>query len=202
MVHCIAWILKPLCTGAVPLLLCLLAWSQSVSAQVNRCEHADGKVVYTDRRCSDIGAIQRDAATNRGGSHRIYRGGCARNLQDLLFEMTTAIDSGDTNRLASLYHWPGMSSGNATRVMEHLDAVVHRPLIDLVPVTPEPPPPSMPLPIHGYAAPPQPAQAPPSVMVQPRPVAVRVVQTLDNRTTPSETVFRLHRYFGCLWIRH
>ena len=39
-------------------------------------------------------------------------------------------------------------------------------------------------------------------MVQPRPVAVRVVQTLDNRTTPSETVFRLHRYFGCLWIRH
>src|SRR5690606_11719860 len=35
---------------------------------------------------------------------------------------------------------------------------------------------------------------------QPRPVALRVEQTLAGSATPSRTVFGLRRNFGCLWI--
>lgn len=201
--HRTAWT-PPLLRFGHPILLCLFAlfaWCPSASAQVNRCEHPDGTVAYTDRRCSDVGAIQRETNGRRNSSHRIYRGGCARNVQDLLFEMTTAIDGGDVNRLASVYHWPGMSSGNATRIMQHLDAVVHRPLIDIVPVVPEPTPPPLRIFRGGELVIPAP-DAVPMAAREPKPVALRVIQTLENRSTPSETVFRLHSYFGCLWIRN
>ena len=145
------------------------------------------------------------------GRHRIYRGGCTRNLQDLLFEMTTAIDGGDANRLASVYHWAGMSSRGATAVMKRLDVVVGRPLVDIVPVIPElaPPPTRTPVVIG-----PDKVQSTvavvdtaaeryyPSTVTETRPVAVRVVQTLGNGVTPSDTVFGLHRYYGCLWLTH
>jgi len=32
-------------------------------------------------------------------------------------------------------------------------------------------------------------------------VALRVEQTLANGSTPSRSVFGLHRHFGCWWIR-
>ncbi|MGY0799267.1 hypothetical protein ACW7G0_09470 [Lysobacter sp. A286] len=188
-------------------LLCALAWSPHAAAQVNRCQHSDGTVAYTDHRCSDIGAVERAPSPARGGSRRIYRGGCARNVQDLMFEMTTAIDGGDANRLASVYHWAGMSSRGATAVMTRFAAVVSRPLVDIVPVVPEPEP----LPVFTRTVG-EPGAAEvvevvseryyPSTVMDAKPVALRVVQTLENGVTPSETVFGLHRYFGCLWIRN
>ena len=199
--------------GVVALgLLCALAWSPRAAAQVNRCEHSDGTIAYTDHRCSDIGAVERTPSPARIGSRRIYRGGCARTVQDLLFEMTTAIDGGDANRLASVYHWAGMSSRGATAVMSRLAAVVSRPLVDIVPMVPEPEPPSLPV-FTRTVGDPGAAEVVelvavaseryyPSTAMDAQPVAVRVVQTLENDVTPSETVFGLHRYFGCLWIRN
>ncbi|MGQ4661549.1 hypothetical protein [Lysobacter sp. F6437] len=189
-------------------LSCALAWPPHAAAQVNRCEHTDGTIAYTDHRCRDIGAVERLPSPDRIGSHRTYRGGCARNVQDLLFEMTTAIDGGDANRLASVYHWAGMSSRGATAVMDRLATVVRRPLVDIVPVVPEPQPP--PLPVFtrtvGDAGVVEVAEVGeryyPSTVTDARPVALRVVQTLGNGVTPSETVFGLHRHFGCLWIRN
>ena len=105
------------------------------AAQVTRCERPDGSAAFTDRGCAAVGAVERAAGGDRPG-RRMYRGGCARNVQDLLFEMTSAIDSRDANRLAGVYHWTGMSSRGAVTVMSQLDDVVNKPLVDIVPVLP------------------------------------------------------------------
>lgn len=200
---------------AAIVLLVMLAWPAPASAQVRRCEQSDGTTTFTDRQCTEIDAVEQAPRHSRSGSHRIYRGGCARNVQDLLFEMSTAIDAGDANRLASVYHWPGMSSGTATTVMERLDRVAQRPLVDIVPVLPSAPrtsgfasstvsafdtAPFAPA-ASGPAAPSAGYQYPTTAGPRQEPVAVRVVQTLDNASTPSETVFDLHRHFGCVWIK-
>ena len=201
-------------SAAAALALPLLGWSTPVIAEVSRCERDDGSTAFTDRRCAEIGAIEREAPRDRTGSRRFYRGGCARNVQDLIFEMSTAIDARDANRLASVYHWAGMSSGTATPVMTRLDALVQRPLVDIVPVLATPrsatlvaragPEPDFDFdaaadPIGGPAVPVAGYQYPSTVSHDP--TGLRVVQTLDNGSTPSETVFDLHRHFGCVWIK-
>lgn len=202
----------------------------AASAQVNSCERADGTAVYTDRGCASVGAV---AVAARGpsltGNRRAYRGGCARSLHDLMFEMSTAIDARDANRLANVYHWTGMSGRGGYSVMDRLDTVVRRPLVDIVPVMPARPDPwagpqlahatlpatiDAPMPggpaaaaaaatvledtLNDLAPPPPPVDrsAPPA-----RPVALRVVQTLEDGVTPSETVFELHENIGCIWIK-
>ena len=117
-----------------------------------------------------------------------YRGGCARNLQDLVFEITTAIDSRDANRLASVYHWTGMSSGQAYAVLARLDGVVKRPLVDIAPV--------MPASAEGVDG-----DLYPQTTVRRAPVGLRIEQTLANGSTPSHTVFGLHRHLDCWWIK-
>lgn len=172
------------------LLLALMPWPKPAAAQVRRCTAPDGGTVFTDRRCEDIGGIERLQPLDRAGTgmHHAYRGGCARNLQDLVYELTTAIDSHDTNRLASLYHWTGMSSRQGYAVMARLDGVVKRPLVDVMPV--------MPASSDGIDA-----ELYPQTNVRKAPVALRIEQTLANGSTPSRSVFGLHKHFGCWWIR-
>lgn len=175
------------------LALCLLgaaSWSTTADAQVRRCVQPDGDVSYTDHRCAEIGAVERPADHGDAGVGRLYRGGCPRTLQDLLFEMTQAIHARDINHLASLYHWAGMSSSAANEVMQQLDTLVQQPLVDVVPVMS---PSTGALPGYGHAM--------SAGGYGSRPVAVRIEQTLADSVTPSRTVFGLHRYFGCLWIR-
>ena len=121
---------------AAVLLLAGSAWPGPVSAQVRRCTAADGSSIFTDRKCADINAAERLPRTAAGtaGGLRLYRRGCARNLQDLVYEMTTAIDAHDANRLAGVYHWVGISGSGATGIMTRLDAIVRRPLVDIMPV--------------------------------------------------------------------
>ncbi len=170
----------------------------TAQAQVRRCAGADGTLVFTDRKCEDVGATERlprDATLP--GAGRGYRGGCSRNLQDLIYEMTAAIDSRDVNRLASLYHWVGMSSRGSYGVMGRLDGIAQRPLVDIVALQPirrivvqsddgtrssvDP----------GYY---------PQASANRTPVALRVEQTLANGITPSRTVFGLRRHLGCWWV--
>lgn len=158
-------------------------------AQVRRCTGPDGGIVYTDRRCQDIGGVERlPRERDTAASMRVYRGGCARNLQDLVYEMTTAIDSQDPNRLASVYHWAGMSGRTGYAVMSRLGAIVQRPLVDIVPV--------MPRSADGLDG-----DYYPQTTVRQVPVALRVEQTLSNGSTPSRTMFGLQRHFGCWWIK-
>ena len=175
----------------VPSIVLLAFWlcPAAAYAQVRRCTGPDGSTVFTDRRCADIGGVDRLPQTGRsGGMRQPYRGGCARNLQDLVFEITTAIDSHDANRLASVYHWTGMSSRQGYAILSRLEGVVKRPLVDIAPVMPSRP---------GDVD----ADLYPQTTVRRAPIGLRIDQTLINGSTPSRTVFSLHRYLDCWWIK-
>jgi hypothetical protein len=161
----------------------------TAQAQVRHCVTSEGVEVFTDRRCADLGATERlprDAAGSTGAM-RLRRSGCARNLQDLVYEMTAAIDARDANRLAGVYHWVGISSGTSAGLMQQLETIVQRPLVDIVPVTPG---------TGGEEA----RYYPTTIPARQPPVALRLEQTLANGSTPSSTVFGLRRHFDCWWI--
>ena len=177
--------------------LCVLLLSAAVAtatlfrptpaaAEIRRCERADGTSVYTDRACADLGAVERPPALPSAGAAPARPAGCARSVQDLAWEVSAAIEAHDANRLAGVYHWVGMSAGDARAVMARLEEISARPLVDVVPVsTPDA------APAAGTAAAPYQATAP---------IGLRVEQTLANGTTPATARFGLQRHFGCIWI--
>src|SRR5262245_43532113 len=101
-------LLPPLALGALAL------HPGAAQAQIRRCTDARGNSVYTDRDCATVGGVDR---LPRGAAAQAqkpaYTGGCARNLRDLVGQITTAIDARDGNKLASVYHWSGMSDDQA-----------------------------------------------------------------------------------------
>lgn len=177
------------------------AYAQSI----NRCTGADGTTIYTDRRCSDVGAVstpQRGAAP--GPAPRAYRG-CPRNVQDLMHEVSTAIDSRDVNRLAGVYHFAGVSHRSGHNVMDRLEVIVQRPLVRIVPVQAAAPAPSpVPAAAPDYTTSTFPPQSPPplatAAAARRRPVALRLEQTVGDRITPRSTVLGLRRHMGCWWV--
>lgn len=187
--------------------------SPFAAAQVRRCTGADGATVFTDRQCADLGKVERVPHASALSGSRAYRGGCARTVRDLVFEMTSAFDAHDANRLAGVYHWAGLAGDNAYAVLARLDALVQRPLVDIVPVMPSPPQEPLQVPVDGFDAATVEngsggsaiAQTDgnyyPQASVRQTPVALRVEQTLVNGTTPSRTVFGLRKHFGCWWLQ-
>jgi len=154
------------------------------AAVVRRCVASDGTLVFTDRRCADVGAVERaqpertpDLVPQPG-----YRSPCPRTLRDLVDELQMAIDTHDVNRLASVYQWNGLSNASAYRVMDRLQAIVDRPLVDLGPV-------------YGGDA-----RSATDPTLQRPPVALRLEQTLANGSTPAHMTVGLRRALGCWWI--
>lgn len=154
--------------------------SREAVAQVRRCALPDGQTVYTDRRCDAIGAAERPAPTPGQPQLRTHRTACARTLRDLYFEVSAAIESRDANRLAGVYHWPGMSTQQGYDVMRRLQAIVDRPLVDLQPMWPGGG-------NEAYA----PRQAP---------IGFRVEQTSANGSTPVRAVLGVRRHVDCWWV--
>ena len=172
-----------------------LGWpSIAARAEVHRCTNPDGESVYTDKRCVDIGALDRLPRTPTGpaGASRLYRSGCSRTLQDLVYELTSAIDSRDVNRLAGIYDWNGASTANAYRIMDRLGAIAQRPLVDVLPVVPRAPDEYGTIVDGEYYPPPS---------IRRAPTGLRLEQVLGGTATPSRTVFGLRRYLGCWWVR-
>ena len=203
----------------VPLLAaCALWWPGHARAQqpLNRCNGPSGNTIYTDRPCETIGASERLPRDAIAGGYGLRRGGCARNLQDLVYEITAAIDNRDVNRLGAVYHWVGQNSASGDRILDQLQAIVDRPLVDIVPLrgvvtespstTPE---------AGSSGTPPVPAtsattavippagddgSAPPPRVIRRPPVGLRLEQTLGKGSTPSRTVLGLRRHLDCWWI--
>jgi hypothetical protein len=212
---------------------------------VQRCIGPDGRAIYTDRRCDAIGAVDRLPPAAAANGPRLYRGGCPRVLSQLVGEIGAAIQGRDVNRLASVYDWSGISNASAARVLDRLEGVVERPLVDIAPVYRD----SEAMPAVATSAPttasgvPDPAgnagpatgaaawmpswntgadpgrdagngaidpsgasvggngPVPPAAPVtRPRPVALRIEQTLAGSATPVRTVFGLRRSYGCFWL--
>ncbi len=211
-------------------LLTAAFWSRPelATAQVNRCTTNSGATVYTDRPCSTIGAserLSRGAAPSRTGMRRV---GCARNLQDLIYEITSSVDQHDVNRLGAVYHWVGMNAEGGNRVLGRLQAIVDRPLVDIVvirsagasepaqrldpdaqagtttaPLAPTSPTTS-PITSGAPSALPTVGDTTTSPAPPPRrrggPVALRLEQTLRNSATPSHAVLGLRRNLDCWWV--
>ena len=172
------------------------------AAQIRRCTSPDGGTVYTDRSCESLGAVEnrpRNEGAGAGPAALRYRGGCSRRLQDLVFEVTAAIDAGDVNRLARSYHWVGMSTRSGYAVVERLDAITRRPLLNISALRPVEAvvaaADSAPLAASGGEA--MLPATPPSPR---RPVALRIDQALADGITPSTTTFGLRRHMDCWWI--
>lgn len=178
----------------------LLCAPVSARAQkVQRCVTLGGETVYTDKRCEDIGAMDRlprAAPAGAGGSSQ-YRSGCSRTLSDLVHQITAAIDNKDVNRLASIYQWTGVSNASANGILNRLEAIVQRPLVDIVPIRPRPPPI---VDENGITVDENSDGYYPQTTIRQRPVGLRLEQTLANGSTPSQTVFGLHRSYNCFWI--
>lgn len=209
----------------ISLLAVCLLWPNGASAQqqqLNRCAGPGGNTIYTDRPCETIGATERLPRSAIAAAYGLRRGGCARNLQDLIYEMTAAIDNRDVNRLSSVYHWVGQNPASGYRILDRLQAIVDRPLVDIVPLRGAaapivaaadtlPAPPSATTP--SAAAP---STAAPATLVAPEvkvedmpvprptvrrvPVGLRLEQTLGKSATPSRTVVGLRRHLDCWWI--
>lgn len=162
------------------------AWIPQAHAQIRQCEGPGGQAVFTDRTCDDVGARQA-APGATPADLRVLRNGCARDVRELVWEVSTAIDRGDVNRLASVYHWAGMSGGSGSAIMERLQQLVRRPLLHVTPVVHRPPP--RPWSVLDDGAPPR-ATAP---------IALRLDQ-LQPDGASSRTTFDLLEHFGCVWI--
>lgn len=180
---------------------------------MHRCAAPNGETIYTDRPCDSIGAAERIRRGVAPGNTGSGRGGCARTLQALIHEITYAIDSHDVNRLGAVYHWVGLDATGGDRVLDRLQAIVDRPLIDIVPLrtgatpadvesgsaTADPVARETPPAAVGVDTAPTDASAP-RPPARRAPIGLRVEQTLKNGSTPSRTVFGLRRHFDCWWI--
>lgn len=190
--------LLPILLACIAALICPLP----AQAQVKRCAMVDGTTLYTDRNCADLGAVERVPRQAPGYGVRLpYRGGCSRQLQDLIFEVSSAIDSGDANRLASVYHWPGLSSRTGYAIISRLEAMARRPLIDIRALHPA----TRITEVDADSS----ANTPPTVdddyyypqtVKRGPPTGLRIEQTLSDGVTPKRTTFGLRKHMGCWWI--
>ena len=186
--------------SAVALLALLAAttWPMPAAAQVRRCVGTGGQVIYTDKRCEEIGAVERLVRTP-GAVNALppYRGGCSRRLGDLVNDMTVAIDARDVNRLAMLYDFAGMSTRQGYAVMTRLDGIAKRPLFDILPIYSRPQPV---LDADGNVIDANADGYYPQANARRAPVGLRVEQTFTNGITPITTRFGLRKRLGCWWV--
>ena len=182
------------------LLIAGLLAPDAVLAQVKRCTAADGTLVYTDRKCDDIGATERlGALPSAGGAiagH--HRNVCARTVQDLVYSFSNALQSGDANQVAGVYDWAGMPTSSAYKVMTRLEAIAKRPLIDVQPMYSGD--------TNAYGDDIVTFDETTGEVItraprKPRLIGLRVEQTLANGSTPSRTNFGLRQRLGCWWVR-
>lgn len=180
-----ARLLAPLCLVAIA-----ATWPTGAGAQIRRCVMPDGNVVHTDRGCSSLGAVELPRGDHGNSvATRVYHGGCARTLPDLLYEVTSAIDGRDVNRLAASYHWPGLAGSAANATMDRLDEIASQPLLDVRVVTTDAPA----GPVRGDPF------ATPEVAV--RPTGLRLEQVRPDGRTPVTTMLSLRRHVECWWVQ-
>ena len=183
-----------------PLLVLLIAivavgaTGHTVLAQdVHRCVGSDGGSVYTDKVCADIGAIEIKPAVVSSGV-QIHIRDCARSPDDLLFGVRSALDAQDVNKLAGFYQWAGVGSDESVHLMDRLEALSRRPLVDVA--------------LEGFETPPQALSSPTAQGANPRsgrsrPDRLRIEQTKSSESVaPVSTTFHLQQNFGCWWIQY
>lgn len=153
-----------------------MAWPTAAPVRagmaIQRCQAADGAVIYTDRPCrvlrakpvplpgelamriardharerllamttsTGVGAVDASAGIYADASapmslgpaspgRRAVAAGCARTPTQLQMDLHGALALGDVNRIAESYHWVGVPSRAAMRILDRLDAMARRPV--------------------------------------------------------------------------
>ncbi|HMB58151.1 MAG TPA: hypothetical protein VKM35_13205 [Arenimonas sp.] len=179
---------------------------------IHRCVAADGSALFTDRSCEELQATERlpppTSAGATGNVHVAVRS-CARTREDLADGVRSALDAQDVNRLAGYYHWTGMGTTEAYRLMDRLDSLSRHQIIDVQMVisgdagndTTAPPPPAVePTSAELSLGIDTPPPAPPAPRV---PDLIRVDQMRGSNDAGAQTTyFRMHANAGCWWIRY
>jgi hypothetical protein len=132
---------------------------------------------------------------------------CSKTPNDLLYNVRIAIDSHDVNLLARSYHWPGLGDAQVESVLNRMDSLVQRPLVDIRLLYPE----SVGKPeetmddadsVSEEMKSNQDAEYS-SVKHTPTPYGLKLQQYAAS--TSNEilgTRFGLQRHFNCWWIRY
>ena len=188
---------------ALPAATAAAAATPQSAPEVNRCIRDDGAPVYTDKSCAAIDARPGGDAVAPGPFVAAYRNACIPSLRDFAYELSSAIEVRDVNRLAALYDWKGLSTREGYAAMDRLQGIVARPLLRLEAVHAPAPPPPVDAPMGDEAAAAAQAPAPSSYLPtspQGPPIAIRLHQTLADGVTPSTTTLPLRRESGCWWV--
>lgn len=197
--------MRPLARLLVPLLLSpLIAWPAHASNELNRCIGSDGTSIFTDKKCADVGAIERHdpppVAGNIGnGVSRLQANACARKPEDLLHGIESAIQASDVNQIAAFYHWPGVSADGSVAIFKRLQALIDRPLLSIDLLYTQSPQDE-----YGYEIFNDQGRIDkaPGGEPQRHAYAVQVVQTRSaNDSTPIRSALSLRRNVGCWWVQ-
>lgn len=188
----------------LPLLLMLLS-GMADAQDMRRCQRSDGSIVYTDRQC-ESGQSERPVDTAAAPQPKSARAAmtappaCSASAEDLLYNVRIAIDSHDVNLLARSYHWPGLGDAQVESILNRLDVLVQRPLVDIRLVYPETPDNDIDSAVmesdlmntEYYAA-----------RSVPTPYGLKLQQYAASNSNEILGVrFGLHRHFSCWWIRY
>ena len=183
------------------LVMCLLpaiGWMPPAPAQVRRCSLPDGSLIYTDRQCEAIGARERLPPVLPADGPYQRRMLCARSPQELADGLAAAVQSGDANRIAALYDWTGMGSHTANAVMDRLQAIADRGLVDVQVLRSRS--------ADSDADTPQRFDETSGQLLTPAPRPSRILglqlsQVQKNGYTPINTRFGMHRRMDCWWLQ-
>ena len=121
---------------AMPLLAALLiAGSAELSAEggISRCVDENGVRVFTDRSCRFLEMREYGALPEAPPPLSLpsLAQGCSRQVDTLESWIRAALESGDVNHLAGLYHWADTTLHAVDTVLPGLQEVTRRPLIDI-----------------------------------------------------------------------
>ena len=127
--------------------------------RLQRCESSEG-VLYTDKPCALFGAkavpmsgemlgriareeaqsltaaieqgiaIEVDLPMAQHVGRRSLASGCARSPTQLAMDLQGALALGNVNRMAESYHWVGLDHARGQRIMDRLEHLARRPIVD------------------------------------------------------------------------
>jgi len=172
----------------------LLATHVDAANGIRRCISPEGVSIYTDQPCAKFNAVDRKPPPSAGNtsteSSGLARSDCVRRTDTLLFDLRQALESDDINKLAGLYHWPGISGRGASGIMDRLQRLSARPLASVELVYPDS------TPVRD-----NPDAFPPGVPSE-DPVGVHIEQMMPGEIAPSFAEdLRLVRHAECWWLR-
>ena len=121
--------------SALPLAALFLAGSGVLPAQgdIFRCVDDNGVRAFSDRGCRFHQMREYDALPEVPPPLSLpsLTQGCSRQVDALEIWVRAALESGDVNHLAGLYHWNDATSHTVETVLPGLQELIRRPLVDI-----------------------------------------------------------------------